>query len=217
MCSSILSPLGIKTQVELPSVGEGMQEQQIVSVTFGVTQNIEGYIPYVTFLSAQDIFGNGTSAVATTSKANISAWAQSISEFGGGALSPELLEKRFSIQHDLFFKDNTTIVEMFPTAGNGVIGSIFWTLLPFSWGSVHLNTSSAADYPLIDPNFIALDIDLEVLTGAGRVVRDLFNTAPLSSWVADPTAFGVPGVAATDKDWSTYILKEGKPERIHPS
>ncbi|KAM0809465.1 putative Glucose oxidase [Seiridium cardinale] len=206
--SNILSQYGIETQVELPSVGEGMQEQQMVAVAFSVTQDIEGFTPYVTFLSAQDIFGNDTSSVAGTTEAEISAWAQTISESSGGALSPEVLEKRFGIQHDLFFKDNTTLVETLPVTGPGIVGSVFWTLLPFSWGSVHLNTSSAADYPLIDPNYIALDIDLEILTGAGRVVRNLFNTAPLSSWVVDQAGFGVPTVSATNDEWSDYIKEQ---------
>lgn len=187
-----------------------MQDQELVTIQFASPEDIEGYLPYATFVTAQDLFGDDVSSVADETRAKIPAWAQVVSESGGGALSPEVLETRFRIQHDLIFKDNTSIVEIVPFSGGGVIGGAFWTLLPFSLGNVHLNTSSAADYPTIAPNFLAVDFDIQVLTAAGRLVRKHFGTAPLSDWVTDQTGLGTPATNATDSEWKDYILGSGK-------
>ncbi|KAH8204233.1 hypothetical protein TruAng_001653 [Truncatella angustata] len=203
---AILSSHNIETRVKLPGVGEGMQDQQLVSLVYLSSKDITGTTPYATFANAEDIFGNDASSIAETTEAELATWAQTVSTSLNGAISAEALETRFQVQHDLIFKDNATFVEIIPIASSGVIGTAFWTLLPFSWGSVHLNTSSAADYPVISPNFITLDFDKDVLTAAGRRLRQLWNTAPLSGWVADQAGLGIPPLNATDDTWLQYII-----------
>ncbi|KAF2994301.1 hypothetical protein E8E14_001789 [Neopestalotiopsis sp. 37M] len=204
--SDILSAHGIDVKVDLPGVGEGMQDQQLVGLTYLTSQDITGYHPYITFLSAKDLFGNETSATAEATDAKIATWAQIVSDASNGALSPENLETRFRTQHDLIFKENVTLVETSPYIAGGVIAAVVWTLMPFSWGSVHLSTSSAADYPVIDSQFISVDFDVDVLTAAGRLSQQLYGTAPLSEWIAGLVEGGGPAPGSPDEDWKEHIL-----------
>ncbi|ETS78874.1 hypothetical protein PFICI_08727 [Pestalotiopsis fici W106-1] len=202
----ILSAHDIGVKVSLPGVGEGMQDQQIVGLTYLTSRDISGYHPYVTFVSAQDVFGNETSATAEATDAKIATWAQIVSDASNGAISTENLETRFRAHHDMIFKDNVTLVEIMPYISSNVIAAVVWTLLPFSWGSVHLSTPSAADYPVIDSQFISVDFDIDVLTAAGRLSQELYGTAPLSEWIAGPVEGGGPAPGASDEDWREHIL-----------
>lgn len=191
-----------------------MQDQQLVGILFSSNRAVEGYYPYATFVTAKDLFGDNASSVAEATRSEIPLWAQIVSESNNGAISSEVLQARFRIQHDLMFKNNETIVEFIPFSGTGIIGAGFWTSLPFSQGSVHLNTSSAADNPIIDPNFISVGFDVQLLTAAARLAWKHFSTPPLSEWVGD--SLGIPAINATDEEWKEYILGSGElPSVLH--
>ncbi|KAI0163409.1 glucose oxidase [Pestalotiopsis sp. NC0098] len=204
---SILSSYGIDVQVDLPGVGEGMSDQQLVGLVYDTSENIPGFHPFVTFVNAQDLFGNETASTAESTAAKIATWAQAVSESSNGALGPEALEARFQLQHDLIFQANVSVVEVMPYISAGTIASVVWVLMPFSWGSVHLSTPSAADAPLVDPRYIAVDFDVDVLAAAGRLSQRLYDAAPVARWVAGPRdPGGVPAPGATDDVWRDFIL-----------
>jgi choline dehydrogenase len=209
---SVLAKNGIDTKLELPGVGEGFQDQPLITLVYESTINFTGHIPFVGFATAQDIFGNNTAALAASTSANLSSWAQAVSARLNGSVSPKALEKRFQIQHDVIFNKQATITElMFFTEGT-IAGIAFWSLTPFSWGSVHLDSPDTINDPALDPNFLSIDYDLQTLIGAGRLSQKVWNTQPLSSLAI---ANIIPGDAAlplnaTDADWSAVITSSGK-------
>lgn len=177
---------------------------------YDTSENIPGFHPFVTFVNAQDLFGNETASTAESTAAKIATWAQAVSESSNGALGPEALEARFQLQHDLIFQANVSVVEVMPYISAGTIASVVWVLMPFSWGSVHLSTPSAADAPLFDPRYIAVDFDVDVLAAAGRLSQRLYDAAPVARWVAGPRdPGGVPAPGATDDVWRDFILDTG--------
>ncbi|MGL5874757.1 MAG: GMC family oxidoreductase, partial [Xenococcaceae cyanobacterium] len=56
---------------------------------------------------------------------------------------------------------------------------------PMSRGNVRLACNNPFVPPLLDPNFLSADADVDRLVQAIKLSRDLFATAPLSGWVKD--------------------------------
>lgn len=78
------------------------------------------------------------------------------------------------------FANDTTKLFAAPTTGN------YFTILgvlehPFSRGTVHINSSNATDYPIIDPNYLSHPADIKILSQIALHIQDtLARTPPLS-------------------------------------
>lgn len=203
---SILEKFGIETRIDLPAVGEHLQDQPNVSLQYSSKINITGTAPYATFATAQDIFGNQTAAVAAATEASLSDWAKKISDANNG-INTSQVESIFRIQHDLIFKANITIAETLTSGGDNVLVSAFWLLLPFSRGSVHLSSAQEINNPLIDPKYFLIDFDLDLQTKIGRLSQNLWYTGPIDTVVVTNLVPGDTDLPrnATDTQWATFI------------
>ncbi|KAI0124825.1 glucose oxidase [Xylariales sp. AK1849] len=135
--------------------------------------------PYAAFATAQDLFGDETTAVAASTTTNLSILARATSAASNGAINTEAPEARFRIQHDFLFNKNVTISE-----------SIIPNLVPFSLGSTYLSA----------------EFDLNVLVRAGRLSSKLWHTKPLSDLIDSSADASLPR-NATDAEWTSYIRK----------
>ncbi|KAI0379626.1 putative GMC oxidoreductase [Hypomontagnella monticulosa] len=213
----ILEKLGIETKIELPGVGEHLQDQPNTVIAYSSTLNMTGTVPYATFASAEDMFRDQTSTIAAATDAKLSEWAQKVSGANNGAISATQLEKIFRIQHDLIFKFNVTIAETITSVSGDILLSAFWLLLPFSRGSVHLKSVDQINNPAIDPKYYLIDFDLSVQIGLGRLSQELWYTSPISDLVNSNL---VPGEEvlprnATNAQWATYLASSLAPNH-HP-
>ncbi|KAI1213531.1 putative GMC oxidoreductase [Annulohypoxylon truncatum] len=203
----ILKKYGIETKIELNGVGENLQDQPNTALEYSSNFNVTGTAPYATFVTAQDIFGNQTSTVAAATDAKLSEWAQRVSDVNGGAISPSQLERIFRVQHNLIFNKNVTIAESLTSGSGSILISAFWTLLPFSRGSVHIKSAEDIEDPIIDPKYLFIDFDLTVQAGIGRTSQGLWYTEPISNTVV---SYLVPGDAdlprnASDAQWAAAL------------
>ncbi|KXX73018.1 Glucose oxidase [Madurella mycetomatis] len=203
----ILKKLGIKTKVNLPGVGESMQDHNGISMMYALNSNIEGRIPFATMPTAYDVWGNETSAIAASARAKLAEWAKVVSASTQGALSPAAIEKRFRVQHSLIFERNATIAELFPTSVGTQILAQFWTSMPFSWGSIHLGAAGKIDEPVIDPGLLTIDFDRDMVTSVGRLSQKAYSTAPLTELVATNISPGydVLPLDASDDQWADFV------------
>ncbi|GAP89632.1 putative glucose oxidase [Rosellinia necatrix] len=215
---SLLSKLGIKPKIDLPGVGEYLQEQPNTALVYSGTQNVSGFAPYATFSTAGDLFGDETPAIKASTSAQIPGWAEKVVAASNGAVKAANVEKLFRIQHDLIFEKNVTIGETLTAIfGGEFLVSAMWLLLPFSWGSVHLTSVDAINAPAIDPKYFLVDFDLDVQIGLGRTAQKFWNTEPVSDIVGarvSPTDDDVP-LNATDEQWAGYISDSLTPNH-HP-
>ncbi|KAI0835608.1 putative GMC oxidoreductase [Hypoxylon sp. FL0890] len=214
---SILKKYGIETKIELSGVGEHLQDQPNTPLEYTSKINVTGTVPYATFATAEDIFGNETSTVAATTAAKLSEWARKVSRVNTAGIDASVLEKIFRIQHDLIFKQNVTIAETLTSGSGNVLISAFWLLLPFSRGSVHIKSAEHLDYPAIDPEYFLIDFDLTVQTGLGRLSQKLWYTDPISDLLVGnlvPSEASLPR-NATDSQWATFIASTSSPNH-HP-
>ncbi|KAK2604766.1 hypothetical protein N8I77_007667 [Diaporthe amygdali] len=209
--SQILGDIGVKTVIDLPGVGENLQEQPNSNLIFEGTLNVTGYATYATFGNAEDLFGPVKNAVSDEVSANLTAYAEYAASESRGGLNVSALEEIFRIQHDLIFKKNVTIAETITASSSGYLLTAWWCLLPFSRGRVHLATLDAIDSPLIDPQYFIADIDLTTQIAIGKQAQSFWNTHPIAEYIsgnltADP---------ATDEDWAEYIINTFEPN-YHP-
>jgi choline dehydrogenase-like flavoprotein len=88
-------------------------------------------------------------------------------------------------QLEVIFSDGYTGVKGYPAVNTSLCGSEFFTLIaavqhPFSKGSVHINSSSLSIPPVINPNYVSNEYDLQAITTAAKYTRLLALTSPLS-------------------------------------
>lgn len=216
--SSNLDKLGVKTKVDLPGVGENMIEQPLAAIGYsGDLPDTTGTTtPFGLFVNAQDVFGDQTSSIAASTRANLTDWAAQVSAANGGIVDADALLKVYEVQHDLIFKHNVTIGEILTVfavlPGYTFTGNVIWPLLPFSRGSVHLKSLDAINDPVIDPKYLLADFDLTTMTGVGRVAQSLFYQAPFGDLI---TGNVLPGDSvlprnATDEQWQSMLETTGK-------
>lgn len=199
--TSVLSDLGIETIIDLPGVGENLQEQPNTALVFTGSVNVTGYPPYVTFATADDIFGQERSAFAEATKSNLTEYAQAIASASDAGLNASAIEHVLQIQHDLMFTKNVTIGETITLGIGEEFLTSHWLLLPFSRGSVHLRASDQVNNPEIDPRYFLIDFDMEQQIGIGKQARKFWQSSPMSNYITG----NVSGVPASDAEWVDFI------------
>ncbi|KAI1265229.1 GMC oxidoreductase [Xylariaceae sp. FL1019] len=206
---SLLKKLGIDTKIDLPTVGENLQEQPNIVIIYSSLLNVSASSssPYSTFPTVYDMFGSATSDLASSTSSQLADWAKQVEEASSGGVKAENIEKLFATQHDLIFNKNVTIGETISAITPGYLVSAFWLLLPFSWGSVHLTSVDAINAPAIDPKYFLIDFDLDVQIALGRISQQFWNTAPVSEINGGNISPGDDTLPfnATDAQWKEYI------------
>ncbi|KAH7100509.1 glucose oxidase [Auriculariales sp. MPI-PUGE-AT-0066] len=197
-----LSGLGIKSIVNLPTVGKNLQDQTISNA--GV--NGRGPNDVIAFPNLAQLFGPTTSNISNTISSSLGAWAASQA---GNALSADALRTIYEAQADYIVNKNVPVAELFYSTGSPADhGILVWPLLPFSRGSVKITTNDAFTKPTVHVGFYSVDIDMQMQVAANRMARQIFLGAPFSTYSAGETLPGlaVPGgKAATDAAWRNWI------------
>lgn len=198
----ILDSLGIDTVIDLPGFGENLQEQPNSNILYSGTLNATGNgTTYVTFGTAEDMFGSNKSMVAASTYENLPRYAQSVASASQYRVNVSALKQVFRIQHDLIFFKNVTISETLTDYTSEFFLSVWWCLLPFSRGSVHLGSVGQMDEPVIDPRYFLADIDMTMQIAIGKKARRFWKTDPVEAYVVanltiDPTS---------DEEWAQFI------------
>lgn len=158
-----------------------------------------GYATYATFANAEDLFGGETAAVSSDVGSKLAAYAENAASQWG--LNASAFEKIFQIQHDLIFNKKVTIGETITASSSGFLLTAWWCLLPFSRGRVHLTSINSYDFPKIDPQYFAADIDMTTQVAIGKQAQSFWHSKP----AADITAGNVTADPESDEDWVEYI------------
>lgn len=111
-------------------------------------------------------------------------------------------------QLEVLFSDGYLGAKGYPATSSPLYGSSFFALIgvlqhPLSRGSSHINSPDFAAQPTFDPNYLSNAYDLEGVAQIAKYLRKIAQTAPMSyAWTAEYE----PGldVVATDEDWIAY-------------
>lgn len=174
---------------------------------FQAKRILTGQVPFAAFSTARDIFGAETDSLDTSTKEKLASWSELIAKRLEGGISASALEKRFQVQHDVIFDKKASMAEYEFFSLGDITGIVFSTTMPFSWGSVHLNAAGEIEKPVIDPNFLSVDFDLQAAKEVGKIARKLWSTEPLSDFVGPLLVPGdlVLPENATDEQWAQFL------------
>lgn len=139
-------------------------------------------------------------------------WAETVASTDKH-VGPEAIEAIFRHQHGLIFKENLTVGEITMTSSEK-IASEYWSLLPFSRGSVRLSSKSEDGTCKVDtnPRFLQIEFDQECFAEIGRLVQKFWSTSPAAELVSgkiEPNDERLPN-DATDEQWRSYIQETSK-------
>src|SRR5690242_5068905 len=111
---------------------------------------------------------------------NMKAWAQQLYDAGHIA-SIEGLLLQWNMYIDLIFEKKAPVLELFFDTGYpyGTYGFDLWPLLPFSRGSVRANSTDPWADPVLDPNYFALSIDMDLHVQSLRSARRVLDNPTL--------------------------------------
>ncbi|KAH8846839.1 hypothetical protein MCOR27_010750 [Pyricularia oryzae] len=205
----VLQPLGINVTVNLPGVGENLQEQPNTSLNYVLRASLTGQNVMQAYATAADVFGSSTRAVAAATLANITTYAKLAVDASGGPtfVNQTAVEVLMRVQHDLLFNQNVTAAEYLTFVRQGGSLSLnFWWLYPFSRGSVHLSRDSLADasvvaQPTIDPRLNMVPFDVTAQGMVAKLADKFSETSPIKDI---KTSRGGLGANPTNTQWEDF-------------
>lgn len=207
---SILSQFDIPVKINLLSVGENLQDQPNVFIEGISNQTFVGYPIFVTFATVNDIFGSNTQSAYEFALSNLPTTAAQIAAQNNNATSASTQAYLLRTQLDLLFNHSVPALEILGVAETGgttsIVGSPFWSLIPFSRGNVHITSANASVPPAINPNFFMSEWDGMVQAASARLVRKGLYTPPWGNVMSVEVAPGLAAVPmnASDEVWLEY-------------
>lgn len=203
----ILRRFDIPVQVNISTVGENLQDQTNAGLSYEGNEFWFGSPTISALPSASHIFGDNVHAVASLVNSTLAEYAKNVSENSNGAVEEANLLAAFQLQHDLIFKSQVPYAEIVLLPIGHSFSSEYWPLLPFSRGSVHINSTDGSQPPAINPNYFMFGQDLKAHADVAQYIRKAFSTAPLSNLVGEELAPGKNNVPenASDSIWEGWV------------
>ncbi|KAJ7784207.1 hypothetical protein B0H16DRAFT_291615 [Mycena metata] len=238
---ALVTGLGIQSVVDLPGVGANLQDHLSSSVSLTATDNDTWAALKAEPLWDDQLAiwrANGTGmwtymneataypTIADLMGSDASSWVSGLNmttalstAVAAASMDPTVaagVQAQYALQSQWAASSSIGQVELIFNMFGATAGSIgiqFCLQHPFSRGSIRATSPSIFDAPLINPNYLNISYDLDILRAALKYVRNITKTAPMSSMIAGET---VPGAGTTaDADIDAYIAKDSGTE-YHP-
>lgn len=203
----ILKKHEIPLKVNLSSVGENLQDQTNNGISYEGNEFWLGLPTFSVLPSVEQIYGDDFSAVSSAVNSSLADYAKNVSFSSNGAVLEANILAALQLQHDLVFKSHVPFAEIVLLPIGHTFSSEYWPLLPFSRGSIHINSADATQTPDINPNYFMFEQDLKSQVDVARYIRKAFVTPPLSDLVGEELAPGfehVPG-DASQSTWENWV------------
>ncbi|KAJ4396629.1 hypothetical protein N0V93_000850 [Gnomoniopsis smithogilvyi] len=219
---SILSQYGIETVVDLPTVGENLQDQINNELVYNPPSNFTasydgGGAQFVAYPTANHVFG-GDAAAGASLKSQLSAYAEAVASASGNVTKASDLQEFFEMQYDLIFgPQEVPYAEILIYISAEAWGAQYWGLLPFSRGSIHIGQADSTKNAVINPNYFMLDYDLELQVQTAKFIREVFATEPFAAVAGTESTPGLD-VVPQDADMTTWKswATSGYRSNFHP-
>ncbi|KAJ6450278.1 GMC oxidoreductase-domain-containing protein [Mycena sanguinolenta] len=181
---AVLGPLGIKTEIDLKTVGRSLQEQTMNSLGSHGNDFDKG--------------GPGSSDPTLRGACYLGVLGRCAATV-------------FGVQVDLI--KNALVVELFYDSGfPDDLGIDMWQLLPFSRSNVKITSTDPFTAPAIRANYFSVGLDLDVQVAGARLSRCILTSPPLNSLSVGETTPDrkIPDDAARGSDAAgqTWIKNE---------
>ncbi|KAB8288171.1 hypothetical protein EYC80_010177 [Monilinia laxa] len=218
---TILDKYNIPVVVDLPTVGENLQDQTNTGLAFqntGLT-TWTGGAGFVGYPTAADVFGSEYQNVSAKILEALPEYAAQTAAASGNVTKAADLLKFFKLQYELIFSKThpVPVAEILVNPSSTAFTSEYWALLPFARGNVHITSSGPSSPVAINPNYFKFDWDITSQVATAKFIRSLYSTAPLSTLVGSETKPGLDTIAAdaTDAEWFEWV-KTAYRSNFHP-
>ncbi|KAL5113178.1 hypothetical protein ACEQ8H_008956 [Pleosporales sp. CAS-2024a] len=190
----ILKQHNIDVVVDLPFVGENLQDQTTTDTSYANSNhtNFTGLSGYAAYFNVEDVFGNSTASFNTSIADSIADYASRTAN-ASGIIDRNVTEKLFRMQYGLIFEKKISISEIIVApAATGPITIEYWG--PFALFA-------------INPNYFMLDYDVQQQIATAKMARRFANTAPFSDALAGEVSPGLKTLPAnaSDADWAKWL------------
>lgn len=216
---TILERASVPVVVDLPSVGTNYQDGASVIQQYNLA-------PGVPPVDVQTINAPGTGASALVNvtqvlgevggrkaasklRASVQRRAREIVQ-SGGFTSLEGMTKMLAYQAESIADLDAPVIEMtfFPDAPGNLSGVVQFGLLPQTRGTVHITSSNPSVRSSVDPRFLQVQFDRELLGNSTKIMRKVFSSAPLNEFYDAELVPGLQSVPenATDEEWQAFVV-----------
>ncbi|KAL4868999.1 hypothetical protein BDV12DRAFT_185557 [Aspergillus spectabilis] len=213
----ILHKHSIPVKVNIPTVGENLQDQTNNALTWESNDLLTGLATFSALPSVNELYGDDLSSLASFINASLPNYAIAVSRASNGSVEESNLLDAFKLQYDLIFTSHVPYAEIVfaPTGSSFVVE--YWPLLPFSRGSVHIRSANASQLPAINPNYFMFEQDAAAQADVARYIRKALGTAPLAGIVGDEVTPGLDILPETSSEstWNDWVLANYRPN-YHP-
>ncbi|CAL1700471.1 unnamed protein product [Somion occarium] len=235
----VLNAAGVPVSLELPGVGQHLQDHISTQVVWKTSQDTAASIhsagsnsqdgkstPFLSFINSATAYANisdlvGPDFTPTFHQQIVDALDQSSTSLVPSQ-DPTVIAGYKAIYQTTANVLTTPVgqveilLSLTGTAVGGAQSVAIQAALqhPFSQGRLYINTSDPFDYPIIDPNYLSHSADRIMLREGLKLARKIGNTAPLNSAITDELSPG--SSVSTDEDWDKWLAGAIGTE-FHPS
>ncbi|KIY51929.1 GMC oxidoreductase [Fistulina hepatica ATCC 64428] len=225
----VITGVGLDVEYELPGVGQHLQDHVYAYVEWNTTAETSGALhdagdnssTFMSYINSATAYVNLTALFGADEAKSLMSNISSTYD-AAAALVPSTNSKVLNGYQHVF---NATVSTFMPSeigqveillsvTGDKTVIVQVALQHPLSQGSLTLNSSSAFDYPIIDPQYLAHWADLEILREGIKLARTIGETAPLSDYL--DTELSPGSSVSTDDEWVTF-LQENTYTEYHPS
>ena len=226
---SVLKKAGIKQLVDLPGVGENLQDHLRTMNTYQLKEGYESFDPIIYdqenpwvgeqldlwFQNEKSWFDYTTSAYSLLNWAKVSKAADKklqkvakslVAKRGNNAVDRKKLEylRDHSVpQLELLLDANYVGAAGYP--GGAFITMFASVMHPMSRGSVHVKKASTLEKPEIDLKYFTNEYDINAMVEGAKFARKVANTKPLSDvW---ETEYEPGPEVQTDEEFRAWAIK----------
>lgn len=221
---NLLNDLGIDVVVDLPGVGENLQDHVSAGMSFKPKKRKDAGPTSVTGDARADSYVNSAVSYTTLDKlfnnrdsilGKIQDRAKQIADSHN--VNPAVKQGQSkaynAIANDIFASDISPVEIL----GNVMFASINIQAAlqhPLSRGAIKITSKNAFDHPRINPNYFVEDLDLTILREGFKLIRELSQQSPMKDVIDFET---VPGDRVqSNEDWENWIRSTAGTE-YHPS
>ncbi|KAG5643926.1 hypothetical protein DXG03_009334 [Asterophora parasitica] len=229
---NVLEAAGVDLKVELPGVGQHVQDHLTAPVVWKATSETAGDITqsgsdfaktkeFLSFVNSATAFANLTRLFGTEGAAGFQKFIADGLEDSASKLVPsqskEVIEGYKAIYDTIANKIMNTevaVIELLLALNTpGEVGVQAALQHPLSQGRLYINSSDPFEAPIIDPQYFSHSADLTIMREGIKLVRALKQTPPFNESLGEETLPG-PDVVS-DEDVERWLINMASTQ-YHP-
>ncbi|KIK66615.1 hypothetical protein GYMLUDRAFT_257454 [Collybiopsis luxurians FD-317 M1] len=216
--SKYLQAAGVNVQLDLPGVGQRLQDHMSASLVYSTDAQTAGALhnagtntaEFLSFINSATAYVNLTTLLGSSAASSLISSAQAQVDSSASSLLPlgdstvaAGYKQIYNTITDQFYQSNSGQIELLLAITSTSVLIQAAIQHPLSAGELYITSNSAFDYPFINPNYLVHDADLTILREGLKLARKVSQAAPISTYLTGETTPG--SSVSTDEDWESWL------------